>query len=110
MSHIFFPLSVNHKWNNAGYIYVLLLTLIVLQQSEYGRLKQQWEIARKDVRLVDLVAKGSFVEIWRGRMRKYPRRNEIMKVAIKRIICEYRNKDLNVPVVRKSVFRASHQH
>ena len=59
------------------------------QPSEYGRLKQQWEIARKDVRLVDLVAKGTFVEVWRGRMRKYPRRNEIMKVAIKRIVCKY---------------------
>ncbi|XP_053372812.1 vascular endothelial growth factor receptor 1-like [Mercenaria mercenaria] len=61
--------------------------------AEYGRLKQQWEIARKDIRLVDLIAKGSFVEVWRGRMRKYPRRNEIMKVAIKRIVSEATEKE-----------------
>ena len=63
----------------------------VFQPIEYSRLKQQWEIARKDIRLVDLVAKGTFVEVWQGRMRKYPRRNDIMKVAIKRIVCKILN-------------------
>ena len=96
MSPIYFELASISK-NQLQIFEVLLYTkyitvtkvYVLFQPSEYGRLKQQWEIARKDVRLVDLVAKGTFVEVWRGRMRKYPRRNEIMKVAIKRIVCKY---------------------
>ena len=63
-----------------------LLSLKSFQPLEYGRLKQQWEIPRKDVRCTERIAKGSFVEVWQGKMRKYPRRNDIMKVAVKKII------------------------
>lgn len=49
-------------------------------------MKQQWEIPRKDVRCTDRIAKGTFVEVWQGKMRKYPRRNDIMKVAVKKIM------------------------
>ncbi|XP_053372815.1 fibroblast growth factor receptor-like [Mercenaria mercenaria] len=78
--------------------------------AEYGRLKQQWEIARKDIRLVDLIAKGSFVEVWRGRMRKYPRRNEIMKVAIKRIVSEATEKERRFYLAELEVMKAIQPH
>ncbi|KAL4228426.1 hypothetical protein ACF0H5_011473 [Mactra antiquata] len=77
---------------------------------EYGRLKQQWEIARKDVRLVELIAKGSYVEVWRGRMRKYPRRNEIMKVAIKRIMSEACDKERRYFLAELEVMKAIQPH
>ena len=44
-----------------------------------------WEIPRKDIRLVDQIATGKFVEVWKGKMKKYPDSNEIQKIAIKKL-------------------------
>lgn len=77
---------------------------------EYNRLKQQWEIVRKDIHLVDLIAKGSFVEVWQGRMRKYPRRNDIMKVAVKRIVSEVTDKERRFFLAELEILKAIHPH
>ena len=55
-------------------------------QGQYGRMKQYWEVARKDVRLLDVLATGSYSEVWRGRMRKNPDANDVVKVAIKKMM------------------------
>ncbi|XP_071175789.1 fibroblast growth factor receptor-like [Mytilus edulis] len=55
-------------------------------EPQYGRLKLYWEIPRKDIRLVEEIAAGSFVEVWKGKMKKYPNSSEIQKVAIKKLI------------------------
>ncbi|XP_046374882.1 fibroblast growth factor receptor homolog 1-like isoform X1 [Haliotis rufescens] len=56
--------------------------------SEYSKLRMSWEIPRRDIRLVEQIGKGSYVEVWKGRMRKQPGTNDIMRVAIKKLISE----------------------
>ncbi|KAL5020540.1 hypothetical protein ScPMuIL_003432 [Solemya velum] len=61
--------------------------------KQYGKVRHHWEIARRDIRLTELKAKGSYVEVWRGRMRKFPNKREIMKIAIKKIVGEATEKE-----------------
>ncbi|ESO83329.1 hypothetical protein LOTGIDRAFT_133597 [Lottia gigantea] len=44
-----------------------------------------WEVPRRDIRLVEQIGKGSYVEIWKGRIRKSPNTNEIVRVCIKKL-------------------------
>lgn len=60
--------------------------IYIFQPKQYGKVRHHWEIARRDIRLTELKAKGSYVEVWRGRMRKFPNKREIMKIAIKKIV------------------------
>ncbi|KAK7106657.1 hypothetical protein V1264_017886 [Littorina saxatilis] len=56
--------------------------------AEYSRLKMSWEIPRKDVRLLEQIGRGSFVEVWKGRMRRTPGTNDIMRIIIKKLDTE----------------------
>nr|KAG5702591.1 hypothetical protein BaRGS_003751 [Batillaria attramentaria] len=56
--------------------------------SEYSRLKMSWEIPRKDVRLLEQIGRGSFVEVWKGRMRRTPGTNDIMRIIVKKLDSE----------------------
>ncbi|XP_052273809.1 fibroblast growth factor receptor 1-like isoform X1 [Dreissena polymorpha] len=77
---------------------------------EYSRLKQQWEIARKDIGLGDLIAKGTFVEVWQGRMRKFPRGNDILKVAVKRVVAEATERERKFFLAELEVMKAIQPH
>ncbi|XP_050417611.1 fibroblast growth factor receptor homolog 1 isoform X2 [Patella vulgata] len=61
--------------------------------SEYSKLRMSWEIPRRDIRLVEQIGKGSYVEIWKGRMRKTPSSNEIVRVCIKKLNSEASEKE-----------------
>lgn len=54
-------------------------------EPRYGRLKLYWEIPRKDIHLTDQIAAGKFVEVWKGKMRRFPDSNEIYRIAIKKL-------------------------
>ncbi|XP_061183604.1 fibroblast growth factor receptor homolog 1-like [Saccostrea echinata] len=55
-------------------------------QGQYRRLGQYWEIPKRDVRLMDLIATGSYCEVWRGRMRKHSDSTDVLRVAIKKML------------------------
>ncbi|XP_005091416.2 tyrosine kinase receptor Cad96Ca [Aplysia californica] len=61
--------------------------------TEYSRLKMSWEIPRKDVRLLEQVGQGAFVEVWKGRMRRSPGSTEVMRVIIKKLQGEASEKE-----------------
>ncbi|GFN86164.1 fibroblast growth factor receptor [Plakobranchus ocellatus] len=61
--------------------------------TEYSRLKMSWEIPRKDVRLLEQIAQGAFVEVWKGRMRRSPGSTEVMRVIIKKLQGEASDKE-----------------
>ena len=65
---------------------------VAFQPSEYSKLRMSWEIPRRDIRLVEQIGKGSYVEVWKGRMRRQPGTNDIMRVAIKKLICKLSDK------------------
>ena len=44
-----------------------------------------WEIPRKDVRLLEQIGRGSFVEVWKGRMRRTPGTNDIVRIIVKKL-------------------------
>ena len=67
---------------------VICVTLPVVfstQPAEYSRLKMSWEIPRKDVRLLEQIGRGSFVEVWKGRMRRTPGTNDIVRIIVKKL-------------------------
>ena len=47
---------------------------------------EYWEIPKRDVRLMDLKATGSYCEVWRGRMRKHSDSTDVLRVAVKKIL------------------------
>lgn len=47
---------------------------------------EYWEIPKRDVRLMDLIATGSYCEVWRGRMRKHSDSTDVLRVAVKKIL------------------------
>ncbi|KAH9519038.1 Tyrosine kinase receptor Cad96Ca [Bulinus truncatus] len=53
--------------------------------TEYSRLKMSWEIPRKDVRLLEQIGQGVFVQVWKGRMRRSPGSTDVMRVIIKKL-------------------------
>ncbi|KAK3107410.1 hypothetical protein FSP39_013946 [Pinctada imbricata] len=55
-------------------------------QGQYGRMRQYWEIPRKDVRLMDVLATGSYCEVWRAKMKKNSDSKDITKVAVKKVL------------------------
>ncbi|XP_056012377.1 fibroblast growth factor receptor 3-like isoform X3 [Ostrea edulis] len=55
-------------------------------KGQYRRLGQYWEIPKRDVRLMDLIATGSYCEVWRGRMRKHSDSTDVLRVAIKKML------------------------
>lgn len=55
-------------------------------QGQYRRLGEYWEIPKRDVRLMDLIATGSYCEVWRGRMRKHSDSTDVLRVAIKKML------------------------
>ncbi|RUS71641.1 hypothetical protein EGW08_020598, partial [Elysia chlorotica] len=61
--------------------------------TEYSRLKMSWEIPRKDVRLLEQIGQGAFVEVWKGRMRRSPGSTEVMRVIIKKLQGEASDKE-----------------
>ncbi|GFS10415.1 tyrosine kinase receptor Cad96Ca [Elysia marginata] len=61
--------------------------------TEYSRLKMSWEIPRKDVRLLEQIGQGAFVEVWKGRMRRSPGSTEVMRVIIKKLQGESSDKE-----------------
>ncbi|XP_060080068.1 fibroblast growth factor receptor 2-like [Ylistrum balloti] len=58
------------------------------EPTQYSQLRQCWEIPRKDIRQSELLARGVFVEVWKGRIRKFPDRDEVIRVAIKKLLPE----------------------
>lgn len=44
-----------------------------------------WEIPRKDVRLLEQIGQGAFVQVWKGRMRRSPGSTDVMRVIIKKL-------------------------
>lgn len=56
-----------------------------VKPTEYSRLKMSWEIPRKDIRLLEQIGRGSFVEVWKGRMRRTPGTNDIMRIIVKKL-------------------------
>ncbi|CAL1543239.1 unnamed protein product [Lymnaea stagnalis] len=61
--------------------------------TEYSRLKMSWEIPRKDVRLLEQIAQGAFVQVWKGRMRRSPGSTDVMRVIIKKLQGEASDKE-----------------
>ncbi|PVD27091.1 hypothetical protein C0Q70_12242 [Pomacea canaliculata] len=61
--------------------------------AEYSRLKMSWEIPRKDIRLLEQIGRGSFVEVWKGRMRRTPGTNDIVRIIVKKLDAEATNKE-----------------
>ncbi|XP_033758518.1 fibroblast growth factor receptor 4-like [Pecten maximus] len=58
------------------------------EPTQYSQLRQCWEIPRKDIRQTELLARGVFVEVWKGRIRKFPDRDEVIRVAVKKLLPE----------------------
>ncbi|XP_021364979.1 fibroblast growth factor receptor 4-like [Mizuhopecten yessoensis] len=58
------------------------------EPTQYSQLRQCWEIPRKDIRQSELLARGVFVEVWKGRIKKFPDRDEVIRVAIKKLLPE----------------------
>ncbi|XP_076457417.1 uncharacterized protein LOC143291439 isoform X2 [Babylonia areolata] len=56
--------------------------------AEYSRLKMSWEIPRKDVRLLEQIGRGAFTEVWKGRMRRTPGTNDIIRIVVKKLDSE----------------------
>ncbi|BFZ25634.1 hypothetical protein BsWGS_28674 [Bradybaena similaris] len=63
------------------------------EPTEYSRLKMSWEIPRKDVRLLEQIGQGAFVEVWKGRMRRSPGSTDVMRVIIKKLQGEASDKE-----------------
>ncbi|XP_055866461.1 myoblast growth factor receptor egl-15-like isoform X2 [Biomphalaria glabrata] len=61
--------------------------------TEYSRLKMSWEIPRKDVRLLEQIGQGVFVQVWKGRMRRSPGSTDVMRVIIKKLQGEASDKE-----------------
>lgn len=64
---------------------VVIRCLFYSQPTEYSRLKMSWEIPRKDVRLLEQIGQGAFVEVWKGHMRRSPGSTDVMRVIIKKL-------------------------
>ncbi|XP_069115374.1 fibroblast growth factor receptor 2-like [Argopecten irradians] len=58
------------------------------EPTQYSQLRQCWEIPRKDIRQTELLARGVFVEVWKGRIKKFPDRDEVIRVAVKKLLPE----------------------
>ncbi|KAL3885856.1 hypothetical protein ACJMK2_025888, partial [Sinanodonta woodiana] len=71
---------------------------------------KQWEILRKDIRMVELAARGSYVEVWKGRMRKQPGKEDIIKVAIKKLVQESTEREKKFFLAELEVLKAVQTH
>ncbi|KAK3605453.1 hypothetical protein CHS0354_001421 [Potamilus streckersoni] len=71
---------------------------------------KQWEILRKDIRMVELNARGSYVEVWKGRMRKQPGKEDIIKVAIKKLVQESTEREKKFFLAELEVLKVVQTH
>ncbi|KAJ8316036.1 hypothetical protein KUTeg_006050 [Tegillarca granosa] len=58
----------------------------------------------------DLISRGSYVEVWKGRMRKYPEKEEVIRIAIKRISDEATEKDRKFFLAEMEVLKMLKPH
>ncbi|XP_041372575.1 fibroblast growth factor receptor homolog 1-like [Gigantopelta aegis] len=61
--------------------------------SEYSQLRINWEIPRQDIRLIEQIGKGSYVEVWKGRVRMEATTNSIVRVAVRKLIADTSEKE-----------------
>lgn len=61
--------------------------------GDYSDTRHGWEVPRRFIKLHDLLGKGIYTEVWKGKMQKHPTRDDMVRVAIKRLMVEATEKE-----------------
>ncbi|XP_052824023.1 vascular endothelial growth factor receptor 2 [Octopus bimaculoides] len=72
---------------------IVFIVLAVRLRGEYSDNRHGWEIPRRFIKLHELIGKGVYTEVWRGKMQKNPAREDMVRVAIKRLMVEATDKE-----------------